>query len=143
MNAPVAISSLESPTEIRARQHARRDPCVCTTLTRQTEEYGPVEIDMIIWFEITSYSPGYAATWDYPAEGPEYEFAVTDIEFDGCAEPDDAPGPLTEAERATLSAWFEANYDAACDAADRYRPDDDYDDSAYDRWKDEQMERGL
>jgi hypothetical protein len=134
----------------QTRQRARRDPCLCTLLTRQTEEYGPVEIDMIIWFEIVSYSPGCPARIrhdenDYPAEPAEYEFAVTDIEFDGTEEPDDAPGPLTDAERDALTAWFSDHYDEACVEADGRAADRGADraDYEYDRYRDEQMERRI
>lgn len=115
---------------------------VCTTLTRKTEEFGDVETDIVIEFRITHYIRGYPATWTDPAEGPEFEFEITDIYFDG-GECDDAPGPVTDTERAALTAWFEGDgFDKAYESVCDYQTDQIYDraDYEYDRMRDERME---
>lgn len=80
-------------------------------LTRTGADGLPGDYDCLIYFIAVCTSPGRPGR--YPAEDPEYDFEVTGIEFDD-GEPLDAPGPLTEAEMATLTAWFVAHYELAC-----------------------------
>ena len=101
---------------------------VCTTITRQTEEWGAVKCDVVIHFEVASFVAGYAASWDDPAAANEYEFRLTSAEFDG-GEPDAAPGPITDAERATLAEWLAGDgYEKAAGAADCNRSNSLYPD---------------
>ena len=128
------------------------DLFLCTTLRRNDLDGDPADIDVILYFQCTSYSAGTRRThpgghwngdgWD-PPDDPEFEAEFLRAEFDG-PEPSDAPGPLTEAETAGLRDWFEAHQDEALQAYLDQTPDDfgDEADRAYDRWKDEQMERG-
>ena len=120
-----AECAITSTVSARKAEKIRRDSLlVCTSLTRDTAEYGPIECDIVIYFSIESYSPGcpariYGDPDDcYPAEAAEYDFAIDLIEFDG-GEVDDAPGPLTPAEIETLTAWFKGDgNEAACEKAD-------------------------
>jgi hypothetical protein len=85
------------------------DLFLCTRLCRDGYDY-----DVVVYFSCISYRPGCAAqvygdpSVCYPAEPAEAEFEFVRAEFDG-GEPDDAPGPITEAETATLRVWFEAH----------------------------------
>ena len=117
---------------------------ICTRMIRVDVDGDQVECDMIVYFEVDSFTPGCPATWEQPAEAPEYELSFLSAEFDG-GEPDDAPGPLTEAEVAVLKVWFEANYDRACEFADESAADNEYDhaDYLYDQRRDERMERKV
>jgi hypothetical protein len=72
---------------------------------------GEEEYDVIIYFDIESYTRGCCATWHHPAEGPEFEFSFVRAEMDG------APGELTAAEQVALMAWFYANHGKACERA--------------------------
>jgi hypothetical protein len=119
------------------------EPAVYTTLTRVSGD-DTDELDVVIAFEVTRYSPGCPACYyqrngdpGWPAEAAEYETAITGISLDGAV--DAGVEPLTDAEVATLTAWFESDkaHDATDDAVREY-----YDD-AYDRYCDEQMERSL
>ena len=92
-------------------------------------------LDAVIYFKIVSYTPGYPATWDDPACGPEYEFEFLRAEIDG----DDDGLSLTEPEIATLRAWFEVNHQLAVECANDVAdwgldPDDERD-----RRRDDQM----
>lgn len=108
-------------------------PFVCTALERADDA-----VDVVIEFEITAYTPGTPQTYWQPAEPAEYEFRIADIYLDGC--PDAAP--LLPTERAALVAWFDgAGNDAAYDAAERIDRTMDGADQAYDRYRDELMER--
>lgn len=110
------------------RRHASGDLFLCTRMRRTDADGEPFDVDMVIYFEVTSRSPGCPARirydeWDHPAEAAEYEFAITRIEFDSGfvnpnQPPDDAPWPLTDDEDATLRQWFDANYDQAYEAAE-------------------------
>ena len=107
--------------------HKPVGPYVCTTLVRDGVDY-----DVVIEFDARCVSPGHRGSWDDPAEGPEFEIAITGIEFDtsplwSLTAEDIAEfgGPITDAERATLTAWFEGPgadkvYDAACDDLREY-----------------------
>lgn len=97
-----------------ARYATNDDLWLGTTIVRQTDEYGPVECDVAINYAATMTSPGYPATRMEPAEGPEFEieFLGAEIEVN-----DDAPGPLTVIEMATLRKWFEANEARALECA--------------------------
>lgn len=109
------------------RYSAANDLFLGTTLTRQTAEHGPVECDVIVFFEVDSFTPGYPQTWMQPAEGPEYELAFTGAAFDPPGEPDDAPGPITTIEVAQLREWFETNHARAAEVAnDNFDDRDDY-----------------
>ena len=97
----------------------------------------------MIWFDVESYSPGYGGDRYQPPEGAGYEFAITAIQIDG-SPTDDASWPLTDAERAEIEAWFWNHQDQATSVAENEA--DDFGDRAdyeYDRWRDEQMEKGL
>lgn len=113
---------------------------VGTRLTRQTAEFGPVECDIAIYFDVASFTPGSPATWTDPAEPAEYEFEIVSVEFDS-GEPDDAPGPLTAAEIAEMREWFDSHAEEAEDAADGYAADQEWAraDDAHDRRNDEIM----
>lgn len=132
----------------KAKPQPPSDLFLCTRLIRTDVDGDRVECDVVIYFEVESYSPGCPASlWGpapHPGDDPEYEFSFLSAEFDG-GEPDDAPGPLTEPEIATLRAWFEANHDKACEVAADRTPDRDADraDYLYDQWRDERMERGV
>lgn len=136
MNAPVSI-----PVQIRTIP--RNDLFLYTRLQRDSLDY-----DVIIWFEIATFSPGrpecrYQRNGDpgWPAEPAEYEFRILDIEFDG----GDTTDPLTETERGALTAWFEANHCRACETADECAPDREADraDYEYECYRDEMIERSL
>ena len=93
-----------------------------TTITRTDSEGDAVECDAVITFTVESYTPGcpavrYQPNGDpgWPAEGAEYEFAFDGAELE--SEPDEAPGPLTDAELLTLRAWFQNHHAEACEAA--------------------------
>ena len=117
-----------------------------TTLQREFEGE-PVTLDILVWFDATSYTPGCPMVHTqrngdpgWPAEPAEYEFAISAIQIDG-SPTDDASWPLTDAERARVSAWFENNQDRASQIADE-NDGDDYGDRAdyeYDRWRDDRM----
>lgn len=105
------------------RRTAANDLCLGTTLTRVDPDGDPVPCDVVVYFDVASYTPGARATWTDPGWGPEYEFSFRSAEFDG--EPDDAPGPLTAIEIATLQAWFDANHSGATECAnDNHHPED-------------------
>jgi hypothetical protein len=99
---------------------------LCTTLRRDGEDY-----DVCIAFDATITSPYVPAqTYGpaehcYPAEGPEWEATITSIDFDP---PDASLPPITEAERDTMRAWFEAHDievgDAIMDGDRDYCPPD-------------------
>lgn len=139
MNAPVSVP-------VKTRPVPPSDLFLCTLLTRVDADGDAGQYDVVIYFEVESYSPGRPASlWGpapYPEEYPEWEFSFLCAEFDG-GEPDDAPRPLTETEIATLKTWFEANHDRACEVAVEHARDDEADraDYLYDRYRDEQMER--
>ena len=90
------------PTDLPA------DLAICATIDRRDIVTGEtIACDVLIYFDVESYTPGCRATWMQPAEGPEFELRFDRAEFD--EEPDDcAPGQLTVAELATLEAWFYA-----------------------------------
>jgi hypothetical protein len=88
---------------------------LCTTLTRQTPEYGPVTCDVVVYFQVDGYVPGRRETRSDPGWGAEYGLAFIGADFDG--EPSDAPGPLTAIETATLREWFDKNHARAADHA--------------------------
>ena len=118
-----------------------------TTLTRPDADGEPEAWDVLISFEVESYTPGYPARIYgdpddcYPGEGPEYAFSFLGAAFDP---PDADTAPLTEAEIVTLKAWFAANHDRACEEADKNTPDAwDYDEDRYERDRDDRMERNL
>ena len=91
-----------------------------TTLIRQDAAGEPVECDVAINYAATMTSPGYPATWMEPAEGPEFEIEFLSAELDGI--PEDAPGPLTAIETATLRKWFEEHESDAIERAnDNFR----------------------
>ncbi len=119
------------------------DLFLCTTLQRDGTDY-----DVVVYFKVTSYSPGQPAVMyqrngdpGWPADPEEWEFEYLRAEFDG-GEPADAPGPITGIEEAALMDWFDENYDLACEVAAEQRHDHGPDpDAEYDRRRDEQMER--
>lgn len=83
-----------------------------TTLTRGADVF-----DIMINLEISTYYPPTRDTRDTPGRyRAEFEFDVTSIEFD-VGRDDHLPAPLTDDERDTLTAWFEANHDRACEVA--------------------------
>jgi hypothetical protein len=122
----------------------------CTTITRQTKECGPVACDVVVYFDVGSFSKGRPADlWGaapHPEEPSEMEFVFVSAEFDG-GEVDDAPGPLTEAEIAGLKTWLEdgAGNEKAYEAAEGYMADREEDDAdrRYDEMRDRQMERDF
>lgn len=97
-------------------------------LTRHAGTPDEEQVDIYITFTATLTSPGYAATRDYPAEGPEWEFEIDDIEMD--LPKGMSPSPeeqLTPAEKAEIAAWFDSpkGQAEALDAAnDKYDPFD-------------------
>jgi hypothetical protein len=108
-----------------------------TTLIRPDADGDPEEYDVLISFEVDSYTPGYPARIYgdpgdcYPGEAADYEFAFLGAAFDP---PDAEAAPLTEAEIVTLKAWFAANHDRACDEAESNEPHQwDYDEDRYER----------
>lgn len=126
------------------------DLFLCTTITRTDRDSDPIELDVLIYFEVVSYSPGCPARirWDendHPAEPAEYEFEFLRAEFDGgeCA---DAPGPLTAEEIAALKDWFTKHHQEACEAADEQRADDDGpdpDEARERQWEERRLERAF
>jgi hypothetical protein len=90
---------------------------LCTTLIRSNITGDLADFDVVVSFDVTSFTPGSPQTWLQPADPPEAGFVVTGISFDPPTPPDDSPWPLTAAERASLTGWFEANYDRAMEAA--------------------------
>lgn len=95
-----------------------------TTVIRTDPDGDTVECEAAIHFTVDSYTPGYAATWTRPGEGAEIECSFDRAELVGLP----VAAPLTDAELATLRAWFEANHDQAYEAAnDNHdnRPDPD------------------
>jgi hypothetical protein len=88
---------------------------LCTTIVRTTPD-GPVECDVIVYFDVMHYVRGHRATWTDPAQAPEFEFDFMLAEFDG-GEPDEAPGPLTNTETCSLMVWFATQYAAAAECA--------------------------
>lgn len=94
---------------------------ICATINRCDIVTGEtIACDVLIYFNVESYTPGCSATWMQPAEGPEFELRFDRAEFD--EEPDDCvTGQLTVAELATLEAWFYTSdgqdkaYQRACD----------------------------
>lgn len=107
-----------------------------TTVTRKDEDSEGFKVDVLVYFNVDSYSPGYPATRIDPACGPEYEFSFVRAEIDGCDD-EGAGGPLTETEIAGLRAWFENSHDAATEEAESNADDgpdpDDERDRQYDR----------
>lgn len=118
-----------------------------TRITRPDANDGePGELDVIVYFRIESYRPGYPGKFYgepgdcYPAEPAEYELSFVSAEIDG---PMPSDAPLTAAEIGGLEAWFEAHHAEACEVADEQRDDFAANDGAYDRWKDKRMERDF
>ena len=121
-------------------------------MNRRDADGDDVTCDMIIFFRVTSYSPGCPAVMyqrngdpGWPAEPAEYEFEVEAIEFDSgraCPNtpPDDAPWPLTDEEDATLRQWFDANYEQAWVVAYENHDDGPDPDRAYDERRDRLMD---
>ena len=119
-----------------------------TTITREDAYGDPVEADVCITFAVEDYHPAVPAQLYgppercYPGEAAEFSATIETIEFDG--EPPDAiSGPLTDTERATVTAWFGAHQDEVSERVEEHMADadDGRADYLYDRWKDEQMER--
>ncbi len=104
-----------------------------TTITRTDADGDAVECEAVISFTVESYSPGcpavmYQASGDpgWPAEAVDYEFRFDGAELE--CEPDEAPGPLTDAELLTLRSWFASHHAEACEAANdnfAFGPDPD------------------
>ena len=100
--------------------------CVNMALDRPSTDGEPETFDIVIYFDVVSFSPGCPARirWDendHPAEPPEYEFAFVRAELD-LSERDRATNlyaPLSEAELETVRDWFDAHHDEAVDAAER------------------------
>lgn len=114
---------------------------ISTSITRDSAEYGPVELDVTVHFVVSHVTPGSPAVHTrrngdpgWPADPAEYEFAIAAIELHRC---DDAPGPLTDAERASITAWFDAAYEAACEAVGDYAGElrAAAADARYDQWR--------
>lgn len=93
------------------------DLLLCTTITRIDADGDPVECDATIHFTAECTNPGCPPSWDDPV-GAGAEYAITfesaELETRFCP----VPGALTDAELATLRAWFAANHEKACEAAD-------------------------
>lgn len=136
------------------RYRSSSDLFLGTTIQRTDCDGERFDVDMVIYFKVVSYSAGrparlYGEPGDcYPEDPAEYEFEVDRIEFDnpvgvGNVPPDDAPGPLTDEEDATLRQWFDAHYDLAFERAVENQSDEAADraDYEYERRRDEQMER--
>jgi hypothetical protein len=112
-----------------------------TTILR-TDEFGDqVECDATVHFTAECTSPGYAATYMQPGDGPEFEctFESAELETRYCP----VPGKLTEAELGTLRTWFQANTDKVWQAANDNFDDGPDPDEARDRAWDERGWRGL
>lgn len=81
-----------------------------TRLIRQSPVYGDIDCDVVIYFEPSTYID--AATLDYY----DLQLNFLSAEFDEAA-PDDAPGPLTEAELTKLRDWLIEHHEEACEIA--------------------------
>ena len=119
---------------------------LCTHMARTDADGERIDVDMLIRFAVVTYTAGSRATWMQPADPAEFEFEVTSIEFDSGrlrlnTPPDDAPWPLTDAEDATLRAWFDANYDQAWQVAVDHHDNGPDPDRAYDERRDREMEQ--
>jgi hypothetical protein len=90
---------------------------LCTTLIRSNITGDLADFDVVVSFDVTSFTPGSPRTWLQPENPAEADFVVTGIAFDPPTPSDDSPWPLTAAERTGLDRWFEANYDRAMEAA--------------------------
>ena len=86
-------------------------PQIFTTLARPLDGE-PEQFDVMITYDARCTSRGCAATYWQPAEADEWDVTFVSAEFDG-GEPEDAPGPITEAELAELRQWFAAHEDEA------------------------------
>lgn len=103
------------------------DLFICTTVAR-TVDGEPTDYEAIVFFSARQTSRGclacyYQANGDpgWPAEPAEFEFAFERAELDPSHRT--AP-PLTDAELATLRAWFVTRDDQAQECAnDNYEPD--------------------
>ena len=76
---------------------------------------GEYDVDTLIHFRVTGYSPGGGDGWHEPRYGAEIE-----TQFDGADLKTADEMPLTELETVTLRQWFESRtgQDAAWEAAD-------------------------
>lgn len=122
-----------------------------TTILRTDADGDLVEYEAIVHFSATMTSPGCRAQiygdpdncW--PAEDPEYDLAFESAELDPTYK---GEAPLTDAELATLRAWFVTAGDKAFECAnDNHRDDgpdpDDARDRDYDDLMDDNGWRGL
>lgn len=84
--------------------------------------------DMVIDYEVTSYSPGYAGDFYEPPSGSEYEFKIINISHDL---PKGSTSEIVQdGLRNLVEIWFESDFgqEKASQQADddRYDYDDDY-----------------
>jgi hypothetical protein len=87
-----------------------------TTITRTDADGDQVECDATVYFTAECTNPGCAPSWDDPVgAGAEYAIAFERAELETRFCP--VPGTLSESELATLRAWFVANHERACEAA--------------------------
>ena len=99
-------------------RHARTYPTelyLCTTLVRQDNDGEVFECDAIVYFDARMTARGCPPSWTDPGWAAEYEVAFRTADLDGLAQ--EAPGPLTEVEVATLRQWFEAHAAEAYECA--------------------------
>ena len=75
-----------------------------------------MNFDVLVTFVATCTNSGYAGDYYQPPEGPDFELEIEEIEFDlpkGMAQDAVEGGALTDAEKVTLTAWFEDNAEYA------------------------------
>lgn len=113
---------------------------VCPSLTRFDDDGEPYACDMLITFDVVSYSPGTPRSYDDAGSADEFQFEVIEIAFD----PPLDEVALTAREAALLTAWFKTpdGYEHACRAASDYPLDQAITRGceAYHRSRDEMME---
>lgn len=116
---------------------------VGTTLVRQSE-HGPIDCDVVVTYEGRIVTPEQPPSWEDPGCAAEIDAEFISAEFDGGA-PDEAPGPLTAGEVATLRARFHSPDGQRLvyqDIVERANTGPDADD-ARDRAIDDRMFRNL
>jgi hypothetical protein len=89
-------------------------PVLYTTIERyDAANDDHLEFDVAVEFDARMTSRGSRQTWMQPAEGPEFDIEFAEARL---LQPV-PPGGLTTVELVSLRRWFDANQDAAIEAA--------------------------
>jgi hypothetical protein len=113
------------------------DLSISTTIARFYADGDIGACDVLVYFRVTHFSPGYKGDMIDPPCGPEYEFDFVRAELDGHPE----ETPLTAAEIDDLTGWLYdgGGYGKAIECAEENHDDGPDPDEARDREYDRRM----